>query len=66
MPTEWVNPKYAKLVEMYDQLPKLEGNGMNCTNCGGTGRHIFIDPNTGEMKDMGACMSCGGSGQAPQ
>lgn len=35
---------------------------MNCTNCGGTGRIIYIDPSTGQMRDI-SCQACGGSGQ---
>ena len=33
-----------------------------CTNCGGAGRTIYQDPETGQDKDAGACQACGGSG----
>lgn len=34
---------------------------MNCTNCGGVGRHIIVD---GEGKQHSVtCQACGGSGQ---
>lgn len=36
----------------------------NCSNCGGTGRHIYLDPDSGTMKDL-PCMACQGSGQTP-
>jgi hypothetical protein len=35
---------------------------MNCTNCGGTGRTIYVDPSDGTYKSI-TCQACGGSGQ---
>lgn len=35
-----------------------------CTNCGGTGRILYQDPQAGQIRDMGACLSCAGSGEA--
>lgn len=34
----------------------------NCSNCHGTGRIIYKDPNTGRLKDI-PCGACSGSGQ---
>ena len=65
MAIDWVNPKYKEAIENFgfDKTMKMSAGG-NCSNCGGTGRHVYIDPNDGSMKDMGACMACGGSGQS--
>ena len=69
MASEWVNPKYAAMIGGYQPqggsffpVPTAS-DGSNCTNCGGVGRTIYIDPNDGSMRDI-PCMACGGSGQS--
>lgn len=67
--SEWVNPKYAAMIG--DYMPQggsffpattMSADG-NCTNCGGAGRTIYIDPDNGSMRDI-PCQACGGSGQS--
>lgn len=66
MPEEWINPKYADLMAKFraeSTAREEEGSMANCQNCGGTGRHIYVDSD-GKTKSIN-CMGCGGSGQTP-
>lgn len=45
-------------------LPSREMSaGGNCSNCGGAGRIIYVDPTDGTYKDI-PCSNCSGSGQS--
>lgn len=46
----------------YPTAPTELSSGGNCTNCGGTGRHIIQDTD-GSMKSV-TCMACAGGGQS--
>lgn len=60
MPKTWVNPKYREALEAIGPLVVMG----SCSNCGGTGRHIYVDTD-GKMKDI-SCSACGGTGQTPE
>lgn len=60
----WINPKYRSVVESWERQSGAPFQPLemgNCSNCGGTGRHIYMDSD-GTMKDI-PCGACGGSGQ---
>lgn len=62
--THWTNPTYAPAITDYETHsghtfhPVTLGN---CTNCQGSGRHIYVDTD-GTLKDL-PCQACSGSGQ---
>lgn len=64
MPEEWIDPAQAGVMEMVraERAARIrEGSMANCSNCGGTGRHIYVDTD-GKTKSV-TCQACGGSGQ---
>lgn len=63
MSSQWIDPRYAAVLDVYERSsgkPVVMGA---CSSCGGSGRIIYHDPASGQMKDM-ACLSCQGSGQS--
>jgi hypothetical protein len=62
--SNWTNPAYQARIAAYEQSTNRDFQPAtlgNCTNCGGSGRHIYMDSD-GTMKDI-PCQACGGSGQ---
>lgn len=57
----WVDPRYRAALEEIGPVIVMG----NCTNCGGAGRHIYVDPKDGKMKSL-TCQACGGTGQKPE
>jgi DnaJ-class molecular chaperone len=62
--SKWTSPRYADQIAVYERQSGAPFQPLTmgtCTNCGGAGRHIYVDSD-GQMKDL-PCQSCGGSGQ---
>lgn len=62
--TWWIKPglNVEATQNLHRNLFRNMSQGGNCTNCGGSGRVIYTNPE-GSMGDM-ACMACQGSGQS--
>lgn len=58
----YVNPNFPDAVKLHEQIFGASQGG-NCSNCGGVGRIMMTDPNTGQMYSV-TCQACAGSGQS--
>lgn len=64
MSERYINPKYADLVAEFDAIVGENfdiSSEMNCSQCGGSGRHMITDTD-GKIKSV-TCMACSGSGK---
>ena len=58
----YINLNFIGAKPLHEHMFSMSQGG-NCPNCGGVGRIMMQDPNTGQMYSV-TCQACSGSGQS--